>query len=313
MENPFFSVVIPTYNRAALLREALDSVFAQEFTDFEVIVVDDGSTDDTASVVRDYGVRIRYLRQENRGPGAARNLGIAQAAGRYVAFLDSDDLWFPWTLGNFRDAIEETHGPSLVAGTGFSFSRTDQLAQVKRDEAVWTCYSDYLATSPNGVWLHVNGTAVRRDCLTGGASFVARDVNGEDNDLWLQLGLAPGFVYIESPLLFGYRRQESSRVSDVTKNIAGAHYLIEQEQAGAYPGGKDRRRDRLNIIGRHLRPHVVASIMEGRIRDAWELYLASFVWNFALARVRFLLGVPVLVCASFLRCKAGGWWLSNRR
>jgi glycosyltransferase involved in cell wall biosynthesis len=93
-----FSVIIPTYNRAALLCTALDSVFAQTFTDYEVIVVDDGSTDGTAAMVASYGGRVRYFQQQNKGPGAARNLGAQHATGEYLAFLDSDDLWFPWTL-----------------------------------------------------------------------------------------------------------------------------------------------------------------------------------------------------------------------
>jgi glycosyl transferase family 2 len=93
-----YSVVIPTYNRAALLSEALDSVFAQDIPSLEAVVVDDGSTDGTAGVAAAYGGRVRYLRQANRGPAAARNAGVALAAGELIAFLDSDDLWLPGKL-----------------------------------------------------------------------------------------------------------------------------------------------------------------------------------------------------------------------
>ncbi len=95
---PAVSVVIPTYNRVHLLREAVESVFGQSFTDFETIVVDDGSTDDTRRVVLEYGERIRYFYQTNRGRSAARNSGLARANGRYVLFLDSDDLLLPRSL-----------------------------------------------------------------------------------------------------------------------------------------------------------------------------------------------------------------------
>src|SRR6266849_1500345 len=96
-----FSIVIPTYNRAQLLAHALESVWRQRFRDYEVIVVDDGSNDETQAYLHGLNNKVRVIRQENRGPGAARNIGAHQAHGDYVAFLDSDDLWFPWTLDVF--------------------------------------------------------------------------------------------------------------------------------------------------------------------------------------------------------------------
>ena len=89
---PLVSVVIATYNRAGLLPETLDSVLHQTFEAFEVIVVDDGSTDDTRKVVRSYGDRIQYLYQENHGPSAARNLGVRYSRAPWISFQDSDDL-----------------------------------------------------------------------------------------------------------------------------------------------------------------------------------------------------------------------------
>src|SRR6266508_3534238 len=91
---PRISVVIPTYNAAATLPETLESVFGQSFTDFEVIVVDDGSTDATPDILAAYEDRIRVLRKVNEGkPAAARNLGVRAARGEFVAFLDADDCW----------------------------------------------------------------------------------------------------------------------------------------------------------------------------------------------------------------------------
>ena len=116
-----FSVIIPTYNRAPLLSAALASVFAQEHPAHEVIVVDDGSTDDTSTTLEKFGDRVTVLRQENRGPAAARNLGLTHARGEYVAFLDSDDLWFPWTLATYRRAIEANHRPAMVVGAHVDF------------------------------------------------------------------------------------------------------------------------------------------------------------------------------------------------
>ena len=98
MNNPLVSVVIPTYNRAVLLREAVESVLKQTYSPIEIVVIDDGSTDDTAAVMHTYGNRIRYSRRPNAGVNAARNVGIKQAKGQYLALLDSDDLWEPYKI-----------------------------------------------------------------------------------------------------------------------------------------------------------------------------------------------------------------------
>ena len=96
---PEISVIVPTYNYAHFIGDCLDSIFAQTYKDFEVIVIDDGSTDDTARVLEKYKGEIRYIYQENKGLPAARNTGIKAAQGEYLAFLDSDDLWLPEKLG----------------------------------------------------------------------------------------------------------------------------------------------------------------------------------------------------------------------
>ncbi len=114
----FFSVIIPTFNRLPLLKEALNSVWRQTFSDYEVIVIDDGSTDGTAEYLQSRCERMRFFRQTNKGPGAARNLGVSNARGEYLAFLDSDDLWFPWTLDVYRRVIYQGSFPALLSGLG---------------------------------------------------------------------------------------------------------------------------------------------------------------------------------------------------
>ena len=92
------SVIIPTYNRWPMLGEAVESVLAQTMSDYELIVVDDGSTDETPRRLREYGARLTVLTQSRSGVSAARNLGARRASGKYLAFLDSDDLWHPRKL-----------------------------------------------------------------------------------------------------------------------------------------------------------------------------------------------------------------------
>ena len=100
------SVIIPAYNGDRYISEAIDSVLAQTYTNYEIIVVDDGSTDNTSQVVKAYGDRVRYIYRENQGVASARNLGIAKAEGEYIAFLDQDDLFFPNKLSEQLNCFE---------------------------------------------------------------------------------------------------------------------------------------------------------------------------------------------------------------
>ncbi|HSB05184.1 MAG TPA: glycosyltransferase [Thermodesulfobacteriota bacterium] len=105
---PKVSIIIPTYNRLPMLREAVDSVLAQDFEDVEILVVDDGSTDGTADGMKKYGGRVKLLEHSaNRGVSAARNTGIVRAKGKYISFLDSDDLWVKGKLRIQVDFLDE--------------------------------------------------------------------------------------------------------------------------------------------------------------------------------------------------------------
>ncbi|MEE8380892.1 MAG: glycosyltransferase [Thermodesulfobacteriota bacterium] len=104
---PKVSVIIPTYNRAHVLREAIDSVLSQKYSDLELLVVDDGSTDHTKEVVSSYTSKLNYIYQEHKGVSAARNRGIKHTKGDYLAFLDSDDLWLPDKLSTQMRFMED--------------------------------------------------------------------------------------------------------------------------------------------------------------------------------------------------------------
>ena len=121
--NPFFTIVVPVFNRAEIIGSALESVFAQEFSDFEVIVVNDGSTDNSTGVLREkFGTRdnLRIIDQENKERGAARNTGFRNSRGNYVVFFDSDDLMHPGHLALLKEKIDELNNPDFIA-TRFEF------------------------------------------------------------------------------------------------------------------------------------------------------------------------------------------------
>lgn len=121
MPNPLISVIVPTYNRADYIAEAVESALAQTYAPLELIVVDDGSTDNTPVVLATYVDRLAYIRQENRGIGAARNAGVARSAGEFVAFLDDDDRWLPDKLRLQMEAFREAPDLDAVYGHAEQF------------------------------------------------------------------------------------------------------------------------------------------------------------------------------------------------
>ncbi len=186
---PFFSVIIPAYNRADLIGQTLDSVLAQSFRDFEIIVVDDGSTDNTVEALSAYAGRIKLLRQENQGPSAARNHGLRHAAGEYVAFLDSDDLWFPWTLATFKQAIDAHNRPSLIIGTPFRFNDPRQLAAVEKGGFEADHYADYLASSDQFIVSGTGFMVFSPKAMSDAGGLLESMTHFEDIDLLIRMGL----------------------------------------------------------------------------------------------------------------------------
>ena len=158
---PFFSVIMPAFNRAGLIGHAapVDSgVCAQTFTDWEIVVVDDGSTDSTFEVISQYAARypdrIIALRQPNSGPGAARNFAIQHVTGRYTVFLDSDDLWFPWTLETFRHAIDRHENAAFVVGSLVQFNAMSELKLVTEKPFESEMFADYYSRHEGGCPLY---------------------------------------------------------------------------------------------------------------------------------------------------------------
>src|SRR5437870_1752222 len=169
---PRFSVLIPTHNRERYVCEAIDSVLVQTFADYEVFVIDDGSTDRTPVALRAYGGRINILRQANQGPEIARNLGAAAAKGEYLVMLDSDDLLMPYALQTYDQILRLLDSPPILIGTMTSFEDGKPLpesAQAVGDLEVMT-YSDFLSKGV-GVWLSNSCIVVRKSLYeeVGGA------------------------------------------------------------------------------------------------------------------------------------------------
>jgi glycosyltransferase involved in cell wall biosynthesis len=179
-----FSVIIPTYNRANLIKKTLDSVLEQTYFLFEVIVVDDGSSDNTAEVIRPLLAepRIRYFKIKNSERGAARNFGVSKSEGQYITFLDSDDVFLPWHLQVAHEKIEENHQPpALHLGYEMHHSngRIDSLPLLPSP------VNDKLL---EGNFLSCMGVFLRRDVALQFPFDEDRALSGsEDYELWLRI------------------------------------------------------------------------------------------------------------------------------
>lgn len=298
---PLFSVVIPAYNRAHLIEGTLESVFAQSETDYEIVVVDDGSTDGTAEVVRRYEDRLRLIRQDNAGPGQARNTGIEAARGEYVVLLDSDDRWFPWTLATYRAVIERHGRPAFLGGALFLFSEDDELGAVAHEPIQADVYADYLEAAAEGVFVGSCMAAARRDALRSIGGFTTLPINSEDHDLALRLGTEPGFVFVRRPYMVGLRFHEGNISGNMDKLVAGLDYLLQQEATGRYPGGAPRADARRFILAQHARSASLNLLQNGRPDAALSLYRRTLPWQARYRHWRYLLGFPFLLLRATLR------------
>lgn len=301
-----FSVIIPVYNRAGTVCDAIDSVFDQSLEDFEVIVVDDGSTDETAKTVKEqYGSEVQLIRQENKGPGAARNRGIEAARGEYVTFLDSDDVWFPWTLAVFGRAIRRNKPVSFVAGTHEeATSRKSRRPQLETglddyEDQWWPDY--YTAAENRPLWIGMPAVAIRLDVLRSVGRFPTARTNAEDSELWMRLGTASGFVRVREPSVFAYRRGQDSQVRDLHKTFRGLKKMIERERQGEYPGGDSRRIQRYKVLTRHTRAASLSLARAGHFEQACFLYKKTIWWNWRLRRLKYLVGAPLVGFAELAR------------
>jgi glycosyltransferase involved in cell wall biosynthesis len=216
---PLFSVIIPTYNRARKVVRAIESVLSQTYTDFDIWVIDDGSTDQTAQQIEPYLDRIHYLFQKNGGAASARNLGIQQSSGKYVAFLDSDDRWYPQKLASIADAIR-THPE-----TGLFYSQCDVVNDANKK--LWVDHSRSVHKNPYwallmGDFIILSSTVVKRTCLEHVGKFDPTRVFCEDWDLWLRISREYS-IYLVPKVLVLFEYSNPDKITAHTQTWLNAH------------------------------------------------------------------------------------------
>jgi glycosyltransferase involved in cell wall biosynthesis len=232
---PAISVIIPTHNRASYLREAVDSVLAQDFRDYELIVVDDGSTDDTVEILETRPVTKKIF-QQHSGVSAARNTGISQSTGTFVAFLDSDDLWLPTKLRT-QMAFFANHPQALICQTEEIWLRNGVRAHPKkrhrkRNGMIFEPSLDLCLVSPSAVMM-------KRRLLDDVGWFDERLPACEDYDLWLRIACRLPVNLVQSPLVIkrgGHRDQLSRRPGLDRFRIYALKKLLENPPPGGLTG-----------------------------------------------------------------------------
>lgn len=246
-----FSILMAVYNREKYLREAIDSVLSQTFASFELIAIDDGSTDGSLAVLKSYGNRIKLLQQPNQGPEVARNSGAAVAEGEYIVILDSDDFFFPFALETFDRVIREFDSPPVITGS-IRYFRDGQ--KIPAEEFVPTPirvlkYKDYISKS---LPLATNSIIMRKsvyDDIGGMRNSTPKTFHNEDMNLLLKAGTHSPFIVIQEPATSAYRLHGENSIGSVKAIADGMLRIASAERQGQYPGGSQRRWDRYAIIG----------------------------------------------------------------
>jgi len=222
MSDIVVSVIIPTYNRANLLVGAIRSVLAQSYRDFEIIVSDDGSTDDTKEAIAKFGDKVKYIYNENSGlPSVARNAGLNIANGKYIAFLDSDDLWLPDKLNTQSVIMENNPSVGMVCSNAIIYGN-DSLEKRYLEPGQGKS-GDVFSNLLKNNFIITSTCLIRKDILEQLGRFTeSRLLRGiEDYDLWLRVARTWNVIYIDEPLVY-YR--DIPRES-IRSNQDAAQYL----------------------------------------------------------------------------------------
>lgn len=230
MQKPQISVIIPTFNRGWILQEAIDSVLSQDCVDFELIIIDDGSTDNTLDLLQSYSGRLKVLQQKNLGVSAARNLGIKNSCGKYIAFLDSDDLWLPKKLFMQLEFFA-CHREALICQTEEIWIRNGIRVNPgkkhkKISGAIFEQSLSLCLVSPSAVMMD-------RRLFEEIGMFDENLPACEDYDLWLRTSLKYPVFLLKKPLVIkrgGHADQLSKAAGLDQYRIASLVKLIKSDQ-----------------------------------------------------------------------------------
>lgn len=305
---PNVSVVIPTYNRAALLGRAIRSVIEQTYEDFELIVIDDASTDGTDEVIALFNdPRIRHVRhEENRGGGAARNTGINLAQGEYVAFLDSDDEWMKAKLDKQLSVFQKADESVGVVYCGCHYVKAGKKRKGQVQCADGWIYERELfrdSVLNTSTWL------VKRECFAKAGPFDESLPARQDYDLTIRLSKCYKYLYLDAPLVIVYEEQESRITENVDERIRGSLMVLDKVMEEISHRGPFFRR---RVMSSHFYQISRYCHEQGEYTMAKRFALESSVYNPFSAKVWLLILALHLPSDSGELLLAGMSMLSHR-
>ena len=222
MSSPKVDIIIPAYNQGDYLKESVESALAQTWENLEIIIVDDGSTDDTAKVGRSFAdPRVTYIYHDNKGLSGARNTGLGHSTGEYVSFLDSDDLFFPTKIQNLLSLFDQNPEIGLAAG--------DSTLIDDHGQPIGKTYGDGLPNNPTG-WLqgnrfHVGAVLVKKEWLDKVEPFDESLRACEDWDMWLRLSIA-GCKMAWLPEMVSMYRVHGQQMTRETMRMKSAMFSV---------------------------------------------------------------------------------------
>ena len=258
-EYPSVSIILPTYNRAHLLPRAILSILNQTHQDFELIIIDDASTDATTEVVAAFDdPRIRYIRhQSNQGAAAARNTGIKASRGAYIAFQDSDDEWLPHKLERQLHALTQSPSEVGVVYSSFWLVRGNERITLPSRIRKWVSLlpskirrleGDIHQALSRGNFITTQVALVRRTCFEAVGLFDERLSRFQDWELWLRIAKHYHFQYIDEPLVLAYATP-GSLSSDRAACIEALDIILQKHHHEAAEENKELFAHYLNAMG----------------------------------------------------------------
>jgi glycosyltransferase involved in cell wall biosynthesis len=231
-----FSVLLPVYNRENYVKQAVDSVLNQTFKDFELLAVDDGSTDRSAEVLKSYGSKLKLIQQRNQGPEIARNAAAALAQGEYLVYLDSDDFFLPFALETFDKVIRATDSPPLLLGSILFFQDGEPPPQPAAPGVIEIfIFRNYASKT---ISLNSNSTIVRKsvfDAVGGGRpDTTPQTFHADDTYIQLRVGDYSPFVVIKQPCTSVYRLHGENTSKNLEALANGILRLIRLDNQGKF-------------------------------------------------------------------------------
>lgn len=220
---PFFSVIISLYNKEEFIENTVKSVLNQTFTDFEIIVVNDGSTDQSeAKVLTFQDTRIKFFNKTNGGVSSARNFGIEKSTSNYICFLDADDYWYPDFLNNFYKTISQNSEQKVFScAIEIQTSKTISPAIYSINSEKNTQLVNYFEASLKQSILFTSAVAIHKTVFEKVGIFDEKMKTGEDTDLWIRIGLHYPILFMNSILVrYNYDEKGLSRqIKDFNKSL----------------------------------------------------------------------------------------------